>query len=98
MTCTCGARRASVDRQRLQPWRIDSFSSLRSNERDAQEHDRTDPTLPRPLVAAVPARGIFAFARGARAGVCLHEILERSDFSRPQDPVAIERTRVKIFA
>jgi exodeoxyribonuclease V beta subunit len=32
-----------------------------------------------------PARGIASFARGARAGTCLHEILEHCDFTRVAD-------------
>ncbi|MEE8522687.1 MAG: exodeoxyribonuclease V subunit beta [Thermoanaerobaculia bacterium] len=76
-------------RQRLEPWRMASFSSL-SRGREAEVPDHLDP----PAVArAVPpaeeagnVSGMFAFARGTRAGTCLHEILEHFDFTAAADP------------
>jgi exodeoxyribonuclease V beta subunit len=65
---------------------VHSFSSLVATGESAEPIavDTNDPAAPA-LVAAPPqpARGIFAFARGARAGQCLHEILEHLDLARP---------------
>lgn len=68
---------------RLAPQRIASFSSLRATAAPAEAEipDHLDPHVERET-AAEPARGIFAFARGARAGTCLHEVFERCDFTR----------------
>jgi exodeoxyribonuclease V beta subunit len=49
--------------------------------------DHGDPAAPAPLEKAV-ARGMFAFVKGARAGTCLHEILERCDFQSVGDSEA----------
>ena len=35
--------------------------------------------------ADTPETGLFAFAAGARAGICLHEILQYADFAAPDD-------------
>ncbi|HLK12800.1 MAG TPA: exodeoxyribonuclease V subunit beta [Candidatus Binatia bacterium] len=55
------------------PWSVVSFSSLTTDQ---------DTGAP---AAAVPAgrRDAFTFPRGARAGSCLHAILERIDFADP---------------
>ncbi|MCC7413194.1 MAG: exodeoxyribonuclease V subunit beta [Gammaproteobacteria bacterium] len=64
------------------PWRVTSFSALATGAEtlvDLPDHD---------AVAGVAGdgpgegvRGIYAFPRGARAGSCLHAILERLDFT-----------------
>ena len=85
-------------RPNLVPWRIASFSSMRvapteARTRPIETPDYADPSLPS-VDDAVPA-GIFAFARGARAGSCLHEILEHVDFQRTgasQTRELVERT------
>jgi exodeoxyribonuclease V beta subunit len=38
-----------------------------------------------PPIETAPPRGIFAFAKGARAGTCLHEIFEKCDFTRVRE-------------
>lgn len=85
-----------VTRLRLVPWRISSFSSLaRGGEREMPDH--ADPAVPA-LAAAeskpVAPEGIFAFARGPRAGDCLHRVLEAIDFrrlGRPDTAAAVRR-------
>ena len=72
------------------PWTVESFSSL-SRGGDGETPDHQDPATPEALriVAAAeplppaeqPDTGLLAFARGRRAGTCLHQILERCDFS-----------------
>jgi exodeoxyribonuclease V beta subunit len=78
---------------RLEPWRIASFSSLSSaaverapaSRRIVETPDYVDPEVELELRETTP-RGIFAFARGARAGSCLHEIFEKTDFARANGP------------
>lgn len=84
---------------RLQPWSLVSFSSLTRSAHAAREAavveadpseapiaERADPATASTLLRPSAPEGIFAFARGARAGVCLHEIFETGDFSHaPQD-------------
>jgi exodeoxyribonuclease V beta subunit len=75
-------------RARLVPWRVASFSSLRASTAvavDASEApDHVDPAAG-PVVEPAAPRGIFAFAKGARAGTCLHDIFENCDFTRARD-------------
>jgi exodeoxyribonuclease V beta subunit len=71
-------------------WKISSFSSLSSEYRldaDTPDYDVTFSPQPSPEEAAEesrvhPASGIFAFPKGARAGTCLHDILEHLDFAQ----------------
>ncbi len=66
---------------------LHSFSSLVAGALPVDAApDVADPPAEAPLEA--PAQGIFAFARGARAGVCLHSILEHVDLTAPDDPAA----------
>lgn len=72
------------------PWKIASFTSLThaagGHLAEAPDHDRE----PRPEPASpteAPARDRFSFPRGAKAGICLHEIFERISFGA--DPAAI---------
>ncbi len=79
------------------PWSLESFSSL-SRPGPASEPgadlagdapDVGDPALPEVLrqdAPAQPATGIRAFARGRRAGSCLHRVLERCDLARLGEP------------
>lgn len=74
-------------RDRLRPWRIASFTSLShtasdSRPVDGRDRDGGSPLVPRQTDTAPPA-GLFAFAQGAGAGSCLHEILEECDFQDP---------------
>jgi exodeoxyribonuclease V beta subunit len=85
-------------RPALIPWRQLSYTALVRSLQDRLGFDPVEmPLTDRadPSDAAVPGRGegIFGFARGARAGVCLHELLEHSDFTRPVD--AEDRSRVQ---
>jgi exodeoxyribonuclease V beta subunit len=82
-----GAAAPAVDLgSRLEPWRMASFSSL-SRGREAEVPDHLDPpAISRRGAGETPAAdgglsGMLAFARGTRAGTCLHEILEHCDFT-----------------
>ncbi|MDJ0839810.1 MAG: exodeoxyribonuclease V subunit beta [Acidobacteriota bacterium] len=83
-------RRFPVDEELPRGRRIASFSSLTSGH-EAERPDYEDPADPTVDDAAVPPRGIFAFARGAHPGICLHEILEELDFRYPDDEEAERR-------
>ena len=64
-------------------WKIASYSSLISAKTypaDQPDHDRVyDISLMQP--AASGRTDIFSFPRGAQAGSCIHELLEKVDFS-----------------
>ncbi|TDR76679.1 exodeoxyribonuclease V subunit beta [Paludibacterium purpuratum] len=72
---------ARIARPIYTPWRVASFSGLVHHsgtpERERPDHDRGGLTLPETDDATVP------FPRGARAGTCLHAILEQVDFAAP---------------
>ncbi len=73
----------SFSRTLRNDWRFSSFSHL---VRNAPGDETAWPDELWPPPAPVPAEeptGIFAFPKGARAGVLLHEILERIDFTWP---------------
>ncbi|MBL8734348.1 MAG: UvrD-helicase domain-containing protein [Planctomycetes bacterium] len=60
-----------------------SFTSLVANRpAEVTARDVRDPALP---ADSGPGRGIFGFARGAAAGVCLHDILEHVPLHRLDD-------------
>ncbi|MBD9483456.1 exodeoxyribonuclease V subunit beta [Pseudomonas sp. PDM14] len=63
-------------------WRIGSFSGLSAG-MHMEAPDRDALALP---AASEPGAGFFAFPRGARAGTCLHAILE--DWARDKAPLA----------
>lgn len=69
---------------RFEPWRITSFSSLARGAAAALPEiaEHQDPSWPAPRSTAKPS-GLFAFARGTRAGSALHEVLEKVDFASP---------------
>ncbi|BAN45830.1 exodeoxyribonuclease V subunit beta [Metapseudomonas resinovorans] len=63
---------ASLDRALASAWRVGSFSGLAAGmHMEAPDRD----TLSMPS-ASEPGSGFFAFPRGARAGTCLHAVLE----------------------
>ena len=63
-------------------WRIGSFSGLAAG-MHMEAPDRDALAMP---AASEPGAGFFAFPRGARAGTCLHAILE--DWARDKAPLA----------
>jgi len=66
----------------LRGWRMASYSSLiRTVEREAEAPDHGDPAVAVEPADEAPA-GIFAFAKGTRAGTCLHKVLERCALDR----------------
>ncbi|MDM8348885.1 exodeoxyribonuclease V subunit beta [Pseudomonas sp. sp1636] len=84
-----GERRAPAPRQLAilqrslhSAWRIGSFSGLAAG-LHMEAPDRDGLVLP---AASEPGSGFFAFPRGARAGTCLHAILE--DWARGKAPLA----------
>ncbi len=77
-------------------WKITSFSSLSSGhkvEADLPDYDASFPGEPsekteEPEPERESAVDMFAFPKGARAGTCLHDILERVDFMAAHHPDA----------
>ncbi|MEO0557175.1 MAG: UvrD-helicase domain-containing protein [Bacteroidota bacterium] len=60
-----------------------SFSTWASSLSTDDRHDATsEPDLE---LADAPETGIAAFAAGARAGICLHEVLQFADFTMAED-------------
>ncbi len=83
------------------PRRITSFSGLvagstgnagQLGEFDPRDHDERSPRRTSGD-AASPAEGIFAFARGAAAGTCLHQILELVDLQQLAAPATATTVR-----
>ncbi len=70
-----------------QDWRAASFTWLTAGHRtEAPDHDDT-PTAPtQPPLPVLPPDpdDIHAFPRGAKAGVCLHQMFEELDFTAPE--------------
>ena len=68
-------------------WAIRSFSGLT---RGGESHGAVldDEFSVRPVAEAEAVRTIFSFPRGARAGTCLHAILEELDFTDVRSPAA----------
>lgn len=71
-------------------WRVASFTSLATRLQHAAElPDRDEGNRPESQPAkGLPPSGIFAFPRGAKAGIFLHEIFERHDFTASPDALA----------
>ncbi|WP_271410001.1 exodeoxyribonuclease V subunit beta [Pseudomonas sp. Q1-7] len=63
---------ASLDRTLASAWRVGSFSGLAAG-LHMEAPDRDSLAVPS---ASEPGSGFFAFPRGARAGTCLHAVLE----------------------
>jgi exodeoxyribonuclease V beta subunit len=62
-------------------WRKVSFTHLTRFQAETGELDEyRDPDPADAAEAAAAAQGFFAFARGAKAGVCLHSLLEHLDW------------------
>jgi exodeoxyribonuclease V beta subunit len=72
---------ATLQRSLHSAWRIGSFSGLAAG-LHMEAPDRDGLVLPD---ASEPGAGFFAFPRGARAGTCLHAILE--DWARGKAPL-----------
>ncbi|HBG08076.1 MAG: exodeoxyribonuclease V subunit beta [Geobacteraceae bacterium GWC2_58_44] len=68
-------------------WRVASFTSLATRHHQAAElPDRDEGSFSEAQPAkGVDPSGIFAFPRGAKAGIFLHEIFERLDFTGSPD-------------
>jgi exodeoxyribonuclease V beta subunit len=87
---TAGGEQRAQQPARLQPfnrslhsaWRIGSFSGLAAG-LHMEAPDRDNLAMPD---ASEPGSGFFAFPRGARAGTCLHAILE--DWARGKGELA----------
>jgi len=75
---------------RLSRWRMASFT-LFARGRGAETPDYLDPA--EPAAETVEPEGIFAFAKGARAGVCLHDLFERIDLAAPDDDALATKVR-----
>lgn len=60
-------------------WRITSFSALRGGR--SVDHPDRDGRAAAPAGESEPRRDLFGFPKGARPGVCLHEVFERWDFT-----------------
>ncbi|MEX6500485.1 exodeoxyribonuclease V subunit beta [Pseudomonas zhanjiangensis] len=73
---------AQLQRSLHSAWRIGSFSGLAAG-LHMEAPDRDALAIP---AASEPGSGFFAFPRGARAGTCLHAILE--DWARGKAPLA----------
>ncbi|MFV0298603.1 MAG: PD-(D/E)XK nuclease family protein, partial [Hyphomicrobiaceae bacterium] len=75
-------------------WRIGSFSMLSAGQSiEVPDHDLST-ALPEAeeeaVVVTVPGKSIFDFPRGARAGICLHALFERLDFSQIEDEERVD--------
>ncbi len=73
---------STLQRSLHSAWRIGSFSGLAAG-MHMEAPDRDGLAMPD---ASEPGTGFFAFPRGARAGTCLHAILE--DWARGKAPLA----------
>jgi exodeoxyribonuclease V beta subunit len=58
-------------------WLICSFSYFKAGKQE-ELPDRDN--VPPAKKEEIPGAGIFAFPKGAKAGTCLHEILQKLDF------------------
>lgn len=68
-----------IERKVRNRWRITSFSALRGG-RGVDLADRDGRMAPAPP-APEPRRDLFGFPKGARPGVCLHQLFENWDFT-----------------
>ena len=82
-------RTLSLGHDQLDTWRLNSFTGLVADAPDVHARDVSDPSV-LPDVTAV-ATGFRAFPAGTQAGIALHDIFERLDFTRMDDaPVAAQ--------
>ena len=101
-TLTCRSFSGIVDRDR----RIASFSYLRSERTSLPAFtpddlsdlpDRDSGTMVTEMPYQKEPAGMFAFPRGAKAGNCLHDILEHVDFTAPDSPDTENLVAVKLI-
>jgi len=71
-------------------WRVSSFSSLIAGAEQERDRDFDD----RPRFDESQLRGIHAFPRSNRSGICIHEIFEELDFT--DAPAVRELVRAKL--
>lgn len=77
-------------------WRVASFTSLATQKHHAAgelpDRDEGSSNSAATDAAAGEPSGIFAFPKGAKAGIFLHEIFETVDFTRPEalEPLVAE--------
>jgi len=74
-------------------WRVASFTSLSTRVHHAAElPDRDEAGADQPQAATTGEQGeptgIFAFDKGAKAGIFLHEIFEKADFTAPPEALS----------
>jgi exodeoxyribonuclease V beta subunit len=80
--CACRTFTGSIDRE----WRVASFTSFASSSRhptlgvERPDHDTVAVAREEDTASPLPM-GIFAFPRGAAAGIFFHEIFENLDFT-----------------
>jgi exodeoxyribonuclease V beta subunit len=76
-------------------WTTISFSLLQRGAKHADlGRDLAEPShVPQSQPVDVPPSGIHAFAAGAKAGTCLHEILEHTDFAQTGAPSFAQQVR-----
>lgn len=73
-------------------WRVSSFTAYTA-QRDTEEADHDRDSRPAPHVERC---GIHAFPGGMKSGVCLHDILENLDFTRPSTIHGLVETKLKL--
>jgi exodeoxyribonuclease V beta subunit len=76
-------------------WGISSFTYFNKGlHEELPDRDEGIPAVPE---EQSPAQGIFAFPKGAKAGICLHEILEKMDFGASDgDMLKIVNERLQV--
>ncbi len=73
-------------------WRVSSFTAFTAA-RNSEEADHDHDVRP---AATGERRGIHAFPCGMKAGVCLHDILENLDFTRPSSIHALVESKLRL--
>ncbi len=73
----------TMDRDVRPHWRITSFSALRGGR--SVDHPDRDARATAPEQPPEPRLDLFGFPKGARPGVCLHQLFEHWDFTEPHD-------------
>ncbi len=73
-------------------WRVSSFTAFTAA-RNSEEADHDRDSLP---PATGERHGIHAFPCGMKAGVCLHDILENLDFTRPSSIHALVESKLRL--
>ncbi|MCC7054390.1 MAG: UvrD-helicase domain-containing protein [Gemmatimonadaceae bacterium] len=78
-----GATPLSLPRGQLDTWRLSSFTGLVSDAHTEATRDVADVAVLPEVVT--PPTGFRAFPAGTQAGIALHDIFERLDFTRADD-------------